>query len=1615
MAEWAAAALAEWALASGPIAAFDAAIFISNNAAIINTAALMAANYGLSAAQARKAQAQARDAYNSSQVNRLANVSDTLINRELVLGRVRKGGGIFFKASTGIDNAKFVMCIALAGHEIDAVEQIYMNDVPVTLDGSGYVQDAPYVDTDYLTGYAGLVGYGTTIVLPNAPIAGSIVATVNAGEGQTSVVVPTSIVGTTLTFAANPEYTSITYQYSSGKSFARIRWMLGSASQSADATLISLFPALWTSNHRACGVPYLICEFDYNEKAFPSGVPAVSAVIRGAKLFDPRSPGSAPAWSENPALMQRHILTHPNFGKRTSIRADEDARIAIVAAACDVVQGYTVAGVTTAQALYKAALVLPYGAVPRGALDDLASAMAGRWAHVQGQFFCRAGVYSSSIQTLTDVDFVGSGRATVGAAAGSAISINSHKARTDKFNVVQTRIYDAGQNFKEVPLAPLKAFALITRDGSELVQELSLQAVSFAPQALHVAGVLLRDSRDPLVCSVTCKLTAYQIQLTDVVAVTLPRFGWVAKEFEVTSRKWTLGGLIKLTLKETAASIFTPDAAFVPGGYATNSVLPSPWVIAAPVLNAATSGTAELFINKDGFIESRVRVTWAPLTNLAVTQSGQIELQWQVSGAPTTSWQVETIAGNASELIIRNAPDGVVIIIRARSRSNLAVSQWSVQQGHRVVGKTAAPSAPATLTGTVSRGVITWIWPQIVDADYDNSELRSTNANWGLVSPAPLFKGAATTFSELVAVAGTVTRHLRSADTTKNMSSVVSGSITVATADLVTLNALGYTGDLNASATITLVNAGNMTIAGSSAAKTSGGAAWNASVYSKDGFSGGAFVSFVAPAGNFDVMIGLAASPTPSTSFDFSHAMYLAGGADLTVYRDGSSIGSIGTYTAGDVLAVAYDGVTVRYLKNGVALGGAGAYVLAYTGPLYLDSSFHTQGLIVTNLQFGPMSSNDFAAVGGATKPDNNATVGARAGTNLLDAAGGQLNDAAIKNSAVSVSATGGLLGGGGGQVTSLPTVDLGNGVFFGARNRNDPPSDYPVGNTHQFKDSATVGLSGGGFCTLETIKQFPNSSGGGIYQYAYQGLLTYRRYAADPEAALASAWGAWAQDLDRNAYTGDLNATVGATWGNNIGGQPGDTDLMNTHYAQGVGVVDHPAGGVFNGGTILNGALKIRLPQSWTNTMLRFYIEVYEYNIDSSLTIEVGGYNYPEGAQPSGGRWVNAYAKQVGGINSVRTVRFGNDGVRCCVWLGELTGGAAWSYPVVTVTGFRAGYAYTDTAYWKSGWSVTMDNTGAWLDSTHHVPDAASNTFTNPLSGANWAQIPMGNGKAADNATINLVTYGAEPASPQNGHLWVDTTGPFQVFKLRSAGAWVTGAGNAPSVRLNLTNNSWPVPADVLGIITSANYAAATTVATVIQNEVDVTGSWTLSKTDGPGVSTTQSGVTFSLSSLTSDSSYVDITATRSGFATQVYRLAASKVKSAAANNIPGGWSAFADDVRVGNGLARAGILLQPNGAVIAKAQNGSDTQVESWYLPNTASVGAGYVVKIVQLDYNGGGILGLLLNTWYELSADREWYVSTSITGISSATALVYIAKVGATGQVLATAQIEMNAEKY
>ena len=116
-------------------------------------------------------------------------------------------------------------------------------------------------------------------------------------------------------------------------------------------------------------------------------------------------------------------------------------------------------------------------------------------------------------------------------------------------------------------------------------------------------------------------------------------------------------------------------------------------------------------------------------------------------------------------------------------------------------------------------------------------------------------------------------------------------------------------------------------------------------------------------------------------------------------------------------------------------------------------------------------------------------------------------------------------------------------------------------------------------------------------------------------------------------------------------------------------------------------GAIKITLPVSWTSTMIRMTVQIYEYTNDESFTLYCGGYNYGTTSQ-----WVNTFAQIISstGVRRNFSVRFAHDGSKCTIFIGELN--STWSYPQIAVTDFQAGFNNATVANWEDGWDVGLE-----------------------------------------------------------------------------------------------------------------------------------------------------------------------------------------------------------------------------------------------------------------------------------------------------------------------------------
>lgn len=642
-----------------------------------------------------------------------------------------------------------------------------------------------------------------SVSLPYVPLAGSVRVVcpgLNPANGDVDLDLTSSatVSGSTVSVSGGPAgaVATVTYRGAASNSRLRIRSHLGAPGQAADAGLISALPALWTSAHKLTGQAYLVVEADFDSDAFSGGLPNISALVRGAKVYDPRT--GTTAWSENPALLMRHAATSPLCG-RLSASLINDSSISAAANVCDTSASYVVNGQTFVRPLYTAGTVYKSGSRPKDLIDDLCLAMAGRWCFVDGQMRVRAGTYVTPLQTLTEAWLTGAG-----------VQVQARPARQDVFNVTTGKFIDERNDYQQVDYPRVAASSYITEDGAELPLELNFSCVTFSGQAQQVAAAMMRDARQGLRLTLTCNMRAFAVEPFDVLNVTLSRFGWVNKPFEVMDVAWTVDGGIQLQLKETDSSTWALGTSFAEADPAPNTRLPNPWYVPDVTGLSCASGTSELQQMADGTISSTIKVTWTAVTDQYVVDSGGgVEVRYGLATTPESQWRTVDAPQATGQVRLWDVQDGRIYLIKARAYTATARGAWCAPVLHLVAGKTAPPANVSGLAATAQPGgVLITVTPstEIDVATGGNLEIR-VGSSWA--AGTRIFLGAGDRYTWPWPSAGSYTIRAKWIDSSGNESaSDASVSITVGTNALVPWSGITGSGKPADNATVNRVSYG---------------------------------------------------------------------------------------------------------------------------------------------------------------------------------------------------------------------------------------------------------------------------------------------------------------------------------------------------------------------------------------------------------------------------------------------------------------------------------------------------------------------------------------------------------------------------------------------------------------------------------------------------------------------------------------------------------------------------------------------------------------------------------------------------------------------------------------
>lgn len=688
--------------------ATDAAVFALSNAAVINAAVAITASSAYGAQQKRKARA----AYNASLKDREVMARSGVMPRRIIYGRDKVSGPVVYAESTGAKGEYLHLVIALAAHECDAIEEIWFNDVLLpTPDGSGNINSGPFAKTtanlegETLTSNAGgavtLAHSAARVIVITRPIVGNELAsepvTGWAHTPGTALVTGLPVSEANLT---------VNYEWESAESFVRIKKHLGQVGQVADADLVSESAGKWTSAHVGDGTCYLYVRLQYDQDVFGQvGLPNISAVVRGRKVNDPRVP--AAGWTDNAALCVADWLAQ-SYGLGAATGEVPSAEVIAAANICDETITLNLAGSLT-QKRYTFSGSFTTDVSPRDVLADMLTGLAGSCVWTQGRWLVRAGSYRAPSMTVT-ADHLG----------GRGVGIMPKVSRSDLFNAVRITYRDPSQKWAEAQ-APLVTNATYeAQDGGiRLVRSIQLPGVMDAWRAQRLGKIELERARQSVTVSLTGNMRMYDLAPTDTVALTLDRYGWAGKVFEIIERTWAPDGVLPYTMRETASAVWAwnyGEATAVDP--APDTDLPSPYDAPATLTGlAVASGTSHLLRLSDGTIIARAWVTWAPSVEAFVFSGGRIEIEWRRADAQ--DWQsTPALPGDADSAYIAPMPDEQVVLIRARAgNSSGRVGAWATISA-TIAGKSAPPGNVAGITATPVATAVNIKWTANTEADY---------------------------------------------------------------------------------------------------------------------------------------------------------------------------------------------------------------------------------------------------------------------------------------------------------------------------------------------------------------------------------------------------------------------------------------------------------------------------------------------------------------------------------------------------------------------------------------------------------------------------------------------------------------------------------------------------------------------------------------------------------------------------------------------------------------------------------------------------------------------------------------------------------------------------------
>ncbi len=560
----------------------------------------------------------------------------------IIYGQQRVGGVIFYRSVTN-DQQYLHTLIALAGHEVEEIGTVYADNVALTLDGNNLVTNAEFQIKD--------------------------------ADGNTV------------------------------NSALRIKKHLGTNNQPADTDLVAEDSA-WTAAHQAKGVAYIYIRAEFDTSVFPQGLPTFSAIVKGKKVYDPRT--SSTAWSSNAALCLRDYLIS-DYGLGVS-QATEINNTVFSAAANTCDENITLsAGGTEKRYTVDGSFVtsLP----PDDVITDLVASMAGTIYYSQGQWGVKAGEFTSSVLALDEDDL------------RSNLQVNTRHSRRDNFNTVSGMFSGPDTDYQPTDFPQIVSSTFVSVDGGEtVVQDIPLPFTATASRAQRIAKIALYRNREQLTLSGTFGLRALQLQIGDVVSLTNTRLGFSSKTFEVADWRFGFGTdqtlEVSLTLREISSAVYDWNAE------------ETAFELNATTLPSATEvPTVGLGVDFDLRVVNQAAVG---VLIIDVTANEPYAVEFEAQYKKTSDSRFISVGKQKNGLFEVTGLGDDNYDIRARAFNAFGVAgPFTSTAGQQLSAFASPPDTVTNFTGNVTGNALNLSWTPVSNADLSHYKVRYSSATSG--------------------------------------------------------------------------------------------------------------------------------------------------------------------------------------------------------------------------------------------------------------------------------------------------------------------------------------------------------------------------------------------------------------------------------------------------------------------------------------------------------------------------------------------------------------------------------------------------------------------------------------------------------------------------------------------------------------------------------------------------------------------------------------------------------------------------------------------------------------------------------------------------------------------